>query len=89
MIKIMYGINNKKNGVVRMYVTTSVTHKSEVRIALLTVMQIVNNFALKPHSKLRSFHNLFVNMSANFPCVSKRPIVPGIIDLPKFNYEDL
>ena len=28
-------------------------------------------------------------MSAKFPCVSKRPIVPGIIDLPKFNYEDL
>ena len=28
-------------------------------------------------------------MPAEFPCVSKRPIVPGIIDLPKFNYEDL
>ena len=28
-------------------------------------------------------------MSAKFPCVSKWPIVPGIIDLPKFNYEDL
>ena len=28
-------------------------------------------------------------MSAKFPCLSKRPIVPGIIDLPKFNYEDL
>ena len=28
-------------------------------------------------------------MSAKFPYVSKRPIVPGIIDLPKFNYEDL
>ena len=28
-------------------------------------------------------------MSAKFPCVSKRPIVPGIIELPKFNYEDL
>ena len=28
-------------------------------------------------------------MSAKFSCVSKRPIVPGIIDLPKFNYEDL
>ena len=28
-------------------------------------------------------------MSAKFPCVSKRPIVSGIIDLPKFNYEDL
>ena len=28
-------------------------------------------------------------MSAKFLCVWKRPIVPGIIDLPKFNYEDL
>ena len=28
-------------------------------------------------------------MSAKFPCVSKRPIVPGIIDLSKFIYEDL
>ena len=28
-------------------------------------------------------------MTAKFPCVSKRPIVPGIIDIPKFNYEDL
>ena len=28
-------------------------------------------------------------MSARFPCVLKRPIVPGIIDLPKFNCEDL
>ena len=28
-------------------------------------------------------------MSAKFPGVSKRPIVPGIIDLPRFNYEDL
>ena len=28
-------------------------------------------------------------MSAKFPCVSKRPFVPGILDLPKFNYEDL
>ena len=28
-------------------------------------------------------------MSAKFPGVSKRLIVPGIIDLPKFNYEDL
>ena len=28
-------------------------------------------------------------MSDKFPCVSKRPIVPGIIDLTKFNYEDL
>ena len=28
-------------------------------------------------------------MSTRFPCVLKRPIVPGIIDLPRFNYEDL
>ena len=28
-------------------------------------------------------------MSAKIPCVSRRPIVPGIVDLPKFNYEDL
>ena len=34
VIKKMYGINNKSNGVVRMYVTTSVTHKPEVRIDL-------------------------------------------------------
>ena len=32
VIKNMYGINNKSNGVVRMYVTASVTHKPEVRI---------------------------------------------------------
>ena len=38
-------------------------------------MQIVNNFGLEP--------------SAKFSWVSKSPIVPGIIDLPKFNYEDL
>ena len=28
-------------------------------------------------------------MFAKLPCVSKRLIVPGIINLPKFNYEDL
>ena len=28
-------------------------------------------------------------MSAKFLCVSKRPIAPGIINLPKLNYEDL
>ena len=61
MTKNMYGINNKSNGVVRMYVATSVTHKPEVRIDLLTFMQIVNNFSLEPYSKLCSFHNLFVN----------------------------
>ena len=57
----MYGINNKRNGVVRIYVTTSVTHKPKVRIDLLTFMQMVNNFALEPYSKLCSFHNLSVN----------------------------
>ena len=33
-----------------MYVATSVTHKPELRIDLLTFMQIVNNFALQPYS---------------------------------------
>ena len=28
-------------------------------------------------------------MSAKLPCVSKRLIVPGRIDLPQLNYEDL
>ena len=27
-------------------------------------------------------------MSAEFACVSKRPIEPAITELPKFNYED-
>ena len=61
MTKSMHGINNKNKGVVGRSVTTSVTHKPEVRIDLLTFMQIVNNFALEPYSKLCSFHNLFVN----------------------------
>ena len=30
------------------------------KCVLLSFMQIVNNFALEPYSKLRSFHNLFV-----------------------------
>ena len=47
MTKNMNGINNKSNGVVPMYVTTSVTHKPEMRIDVLTFTQIVNNFALK------------------------------------------
>ena len=51
MTKNMYGINNKSNGVVRIYVTTSVIHKREVHIDL-----IMNNFALEPYSKLCSFH---------------------------------
>ena len=50
MSKNMNGINNNNNGVVRTYVTTSVTHKPEVGIDLLTFMQIVNNFALEPYS---------------------------------------
>ena len=57
----MYVINNKSDGVVRMYVTTSVTRKPEVGVDLLAFMQIVNNFAREPYSKLYSFHNLFVN----------------------------
>ena len=28
-------------------------------------------------------------MHGKFPCVLKRPTVPEIFDLPKFNYEDL
>ena len=61
MTQNMSGINNKSNGVLHMYVTTSVTHKQKVCFDLLTFMQIVNNFALEPYSKLCSFHNLFVN----------------------------
>ena len=57
MNKNMYGINNKSNGIVRMYVTTSVTHKPEVRIDLLTFLEVVNNFALEPYSKLCSFES--------------------------------
>ena len=62
MSKNMNGINN---GGVRMYVTTSVTHKPEVGIDLLTFVQIVNNFALEPYSKLCSFHNLFMNRNVS------------------------
>ena len=36
--KNMYEIKNESNGVVRMNVTTSVTHKPEVIIDLLTFM---------------------------------------------------
>ena len=61
MTKNINVINNNSSGVVRMYVTTSVTHKHEVPMALLTFIQIVNNFALEPYSKLYSIHNLFVN----------------------------
>ena len=61
MTKNMYGIDNKSNGVVHLYVTTFVTHKPEVRIDLLTLREIVNKFALEPYSKVGSFHSLFVN----------------------------
>ena len=60
MTKNMYGVNNRSNGVVRMYVTTSVAHKLEMRTDLLTFMQIVGNFCTGPYSKLCPFHNLFV-----------------------------
>ena len=52
----MYGIKNKSNGLVPMFVTTSATHKPEVRIDLLTFIQIVNNFALEPRYKFFSFN---------------------------------
>ena len=64
MTNNMYEINNKSNSVVCIYVTTSVTLKPEVGMDMLTFMQIMNNFALKPYSKLCSFHNLFVNRNA-------------------------
>ena len=51
----MYGISNKSNGVVPMYVKTSATHKPEVRIDLLSFKQIVNNFALEPYSNYARF----------------------------------
>ena len=63
MTNNMYEINNKNNGVACIYVTTSVTHKPEVGMDMLTFMQIMNNFALEPYSKLCSFHNLFVNLN--------------------------
>ena len=47
MTKNIYGINNKSNGVVRMYVTTSVTHKPEVRIDLLTRFMQIGNKILR------------------------------------------
>ena len=49
MTKNMYEIN-KSNSVVRVYVTTYVTHKPGARIDLLTFMRIVDNFALEPSS---------------------------------------
>ena len=81
----MYGIKNNSSGVVRMYVTTCVTQKPEVRIDLLTFIQIANNFALELfQSYFRFLTYSVIAMSAKFPCVSKRPIVLGIIDLPNF-----
>ena len=47
MTENMYGIKNKNNGLLRIYVTTSVAHKPEVCIDVLTLMQIVNNIALE------------------------------------------
>ena len=61
MTKNSYGIKNNSSAVVRMYVTTCVTHKPEVRIDFLTFIQIVNNFALEPYSKCFSILNLFGN----------------------------
>ena len=52
-------------------------------------MQIVNNFALEPYSKLCSFHNLFVNRNVCQKFRRLRAILTGLIDLPKFSYEDL
>ena len=51
----------------------------------------MNNFALEPYSKSCSCQKLFVNR--NVCQISRRfeeanNFVPGIIDLPKFNYED-
>ena len=62
MTKNMNGVNNKSSRVVRMYVTTSVIRKPEVR---MISMQIVNNFALEPYIKLCSFHNSFVNRNVH------------------------
>ena len=61
MTKNMNGIDNKSNGVVRVYVTTFVTDQPGLRIDPLTYMQIVTIFALEPYSKSGSFHNLFAN----------------------------
>ena len=85
----MYGINNKSIGVARMYVTTSVTHKLEVRIDLLTFMQIVNNFALESYSKLCSFHKLFVNCNVCQISMRFEEANCAWNNELKFNYEDL
>ena len=69
MTKNMYGIYKTSNGVERVHVTTSITNKPEVLIDLLTFMQIVNNFALEPYSKLCSFHDLFVSRNVCRICM--------------------
>ena len=84
----MYGINNRSNGVLRMQVTTSVTHKPEVRIYLLTFLQMVSDFALELYSKLCSFHNLFVNrihFIAPFPTNTTRISFIGKLRMHKIN----
>ena len=71
MTKNMYGVNNRSNGVVRMYVTTSVTHKPEMRTDLLTFMQIVDNLALdRIQSYARFITYSCIAISANFSYVS-------------------
>ena len=71
MTKNMYGVNNRSNGVVRMYVTTSVTHKPEMRTDLLTFMQIVGNFCTgRIQSYARFITYSCIAISANFSCVS-------------------
>ena len=50
-------------------------------------------FTILRWNRIQSYARLitysWIAMSAKFPCVSKRPIVPGIIDLSKFVCEDL
>ena len=54
-----------------MYVTTSVTHKPEMRTDLLTFMQIVDNFALdRIQSYARFITYSCIAISANFSSVS-------------------
>ena len=63
MTKNMNRFNNNNNGVVRMYICYDCV--PVVGIDLLTFMQIVNNFAPEPYSKLCSFRNLFVNRNVS------------------------
>ena len=89
-LKNTYGINNKSNGVVRMYVTTSVTHKPGVR---MICSPSCNLRIILRWNRTQSYAPFItysgIAMFAKFPCVSKRPIVPGIIELPKFTHEYL